>query len=158
MNSQRRTTVAERARILRAVSSVEGVTHAQFANLAITPGQAWDVYARHDTSPYSRVRNDLPTSQIVDWFHQLLELIDVRLECYLSLGVPEEPWLMVKTANEKRALGALWSGLQSRDLLIVDRSRTKVLGIQDEEYEYLAHLATVDSFVRAANAPPLRGS
>ena len=151
MNGSTMRNTSRKAEILRSVLSTEGVDAAEFSPARIGPGQIWDVFAQYDVPASSMIENDIGDVEISKWFMGLLDHVEVNRECYVSLGVRDEPWIRISIAD-RRALLALWCGLTSRDLLIVDGPQRSVLGLQEEEYEYLAHWEAVDVLLRG-NGP-----
>ena len=65
----------------------------------------------------------------------------------ISQSDETDSWIRLTLAEGKKSLLEFWKALPSHNLLVVDAAQEKVLGITEEEYEYLGHLMTIDELL-----------
>jgi hypothetical protein len=146
----------ERRRVLEFVSGVPGVRDVDVAKLRIAPEQVSSIYCRYDVPPHSVVAGDYADQPVVEWLLQLMEETGIGVECYVWFALPEgrldyftpgDSWIRLTLADGRKSLVEFWKALPSHNLLVVDAAQEWVLGISEEEYEYLGHLMTVDELL-----------
>jgi len=148
--------------VVEFASGISGVTDVEVVSLRIGPEQVSRVYRRYDVTPHATVTGELGDPEVIEWLQRLLAEAGIEGQCYVwfarpdgrtSHSTPGDAWIRIASSDAKESLLELWKALPTHDFVAVDGAQERVLGITEEEHEYLAHLMTVDELLAWPGVP-----
>lgn len=127
------------ASILSAISGLTYEGESDAACSRMLPIDAWKKVASFDSQPTGSVSVDAEPQQLSDWALSVLPPV-LGSRVFLSLGgYGSLPWIQVAIDDSARGLADLWMAIEAHEMLVMNDTMDRIIGLTEEEYEYEAH-------------------
>lgn len=122
------------------LSSIEGLSPSEFVtdvDAGVSLLSCWKKVSSVDANSFTSIDFDSPDPQLIEWFVNLIDTAGIGNSVLISVGgYTVKDWIALKVDASSGDTAKLWLSSESREMLICDVNRKRLLGITSEEYTY----------------------